>query len=393
MAKDISNMLNGIDEDTAQILNNFFTMANEAKNAGVELSGETQLQLDTILTLFESLPPEMQEQGRQLLAGLMQGMTDENGNAIDTTNMTCQELVDTAREVFDVNSPSRVFAEIGTNIGLGLSQGIEGIMPSVTETMETSLSGLVTSAQEFNLDGVSQNVTAMYNGTVSLLTQMGDSSGTILANMQKTIISIIQSIMIISIMDFKNMKSQVIIIVQIMSANVVSTMSRMKSGIDGLDLYSSGINIMNGLINGMESKRAVLVTTAQSIAQTVKSTMDHALDIHSPSKELYKTGVYTGQGQINGMKSTLPEIQRTADKMGQTAIPDDNDRYVPSVSSTTYSRSTSSENNTYAPVFNLTISGTNDDRAMARKVKKWIAETLEETFSSYESKNSPVREV
>ena len=35
MAKDISNMLNGIDEDTAQTLNNFFTMANEAKNAAI----------------------------------------------------------------------------------------------------------------------------------------------------------------------------------------------------------------------------------------------------------------------------------------------------------------------------------------------------------------------
>jgi len=41
----------------------------------------------------------------------------------------------------------------------------------------------------------------------------------------------------------------------------------------------------------------------------------------------------------------------------------------------------------------LTISGTNDDRTMARKVKKWISEALEETFLSYESKNATVREV
>lgn len=51
------------------------------------------------------------------------------------------------------------------------------------------------------------------------------------------------------------------------------------------------------------------------------------------------------------------------------------------------------EYNSYSPQFNLTISGTSDDRAMARKVKRWINESIEETFSSFSSKNPKLREV
>lgn len=381
------------DQETTQSLNNYFMTLNEAKNKGVTVSDDLKQQADTILTPFENLPPELQETGKQILAGLLQGMTDENGNVIDTTNMTCQELVEAAREAFDVHSPSRVFAEIGTNIGLGLLQGISLIMPVVTAAVTTNMMGLVTSASGFNLDSMGESAENISETVILAFSNMNKVSCQHMSGMQKSVVLISKLMSTTVIVNLKTMSVQAVIIVQSMSVSIVSTMSQMKSSIDGLDLYSTGVNVMNGLINGMESRRGGLISTAQSIAQTVKNTMNNALDIHSPSRELYKTGVYTGLGQINGMKSTLPEIQQTADKMGQTAIPDDNNRYAPSASPATYSRSTTSENHTYSPTFNLTISGTNDDRTMARKVKKWISEALEETFSSYESKNATVREV
>lgn len=393
MVKDITNMFLNLDNQSAQSLNNYFMTLNEAKNKGVTVSDDLKQQADTILTPFENLPPELQETGKQILAGLLQGMTDENGNVIDTTNMTCQELVEAAREAFDVHSPSRVFAEIGMNIGLGLLQGISLIMPVVTAAVTTNMMGLVTSASGFNLDSMGESAENISETVILAFSNMNKVSCQHMSGMQKSVVLISKLMSTTVIVNLKTMSVQAVIIVQSMSVSIVSTMSQMKSSIDGLDLYSTGVNVMNGLINGMESRRGGLISTAQSIAQTVKNTMNNALDIHSPSRELYKTGVYTGLGQINGMKSTLPEIQQTADKMGQTAIPDDNNRYTPSASPATYSRSTTSENHTYSPTFNLTISGTNDDRTMARKVKKWISEALEETFSSYESKNATVREV
>lgn len=390
--KNIRTTFASFDQETTQSLNNYFMTLNEAKNNGITVSDDLKQQADTILMSFENLPPEFQETGKQILAGLLQGMTDENGNVIDTTNMTCQELVEAAREAFDVHSPSRVFAEIGTNIGLGLLQGISLIMPVVTAAVTTNMMGLVTSASGFNLDSMGEGAENMSETVILAFANMNTVSCQHMSGMQKTVILISKLMSTTVIVNLKTMSVQAVVTVQMMSVSIVSTMSQMKSSIDGLDLYSTGINVMNGLINGMESRRGGLISTAQSIAQTVKNTMNNALDIHSPSRELYKTGVYTGLGQINGMKDTLPEIQQTANNMADASIPE-NDKYTPSSSPTTYSRSTTSENHTYSPTFNLTISGTSDDRTMARKVKKWISEALDETFSSYESKNATVREV
>lgn len=49
------------------------------------------------------------------------------------------------------------------------------------------------------------------------------------------------------------------------------------------------------------------------------------------------------------------------------------------------------EHNTYSPQFTLHINGTNDDREMARKVKRWIAEAMTEMFESMAS--NEIREV
>lgn len=57
------------------------------------------------------------------------------------------------------------------------------------------------------------------------------------------------------------------------------------------------------------------------------------------------------------------------------------------------STTTVAEYNTYSPNFTLNISGTGDDRAMARKVKAWIAEALEDMFDTFESKNPQTQEV
>ncbi len=65
-------------------------------------------------------------------------------------------------------------------------------------------------------------------------------------------------------------------------------------------------------------------------------------------------------------------------------------QYTPSSS---VACSSTSESNTYAPSFSIHISGTGDDRAMARKVKRWIAEAWDEMLEKYESKTPQTQKV
>lgn len=82
--------------------------------------------------------------------------------------------------------------------------------------------------------------------------------------------------------------------------------------------------------------------------------------------------------------------------VGTVTIPDQShpmNLYYTPESSYTGGRSNVTENNTYAPVFNLTISGSNSDRATERKVKRWIQEAMDEVFDSMARKNPRLQEV
>lgn len=118
---------------------------------------------------------------------------------------------------------------------------------------------------------------------------------------------------------------------------------------------------------------------------------------------------YRGVGYANGGVATTPSIfgedgaemaiplgrdkrkralslwAQTGDMLGLSAFTPENsgDEYV----------SNSTEYNTYSPQFTININGTNDDRTMARKVKRWISESLEEFVDEVDRSSPKLREV
>lgn len=122
------------------------------------------------------------------------------------------------------------------------------------------------------------------------------------------------------------------------------------------------------------------------------------------------TKAYQGHGYANGGIATKPSIfgesgaemaiplsaskrERAIGLWSETGEMLGLSSYTPESAPASYQNNTVTEENYYSPQFNLTISGTNDDRTMSRKVKKWIAEALDETFDSMARKNPKVREV
>lgn len=157
-------------------------------------------------------------------------------------------------------------------------------------------------------------------------------------------------------------------------------------------MYSSGQNIMRGVNSGMLSMRGTLIATAQSMASAIQKAFDVKLDIHSPSREGFKSGAFVGEGIDLGMQSKIPDLQATASRMGSASLPFAS-RYSPTTDGGTVTNNrTSSEYTSIAPVFNLNVSGTSDDRATARKVKRWVNEAIQDVFDSMERKSYVTRE-
>lgn len=90
-----------------------------------------------------------------------------------------------------------------------------------------------------------------------------------------------------------------------------------------------------------------------------------------PSKRMRALSLYRQAGQSLGLSSYTPENSM--------------DSY--------YSGSNRTEYNTYSPQFSITVNGAEDARATERKVRRWVKESLAETFDNMSSKNPKLREV
>ena len=150
------------------------------------------------------------------------------------------------------------------------------------------------------------------------------------------------------------------------------------------DFFNSGVFIMQGLNNGLLSMKGTLISTASSIASAIKNEINSALDINSPSGVTEESGYWTGMGQVKGMLKTLPKIKAAAGEVGTASIPYGTP-YSPESSTTT---STYNESSVYtiSPSFNLNISGSGSDRELESKVKRFVAEGINEVFESLERK-------
>lgn len=121
------------------------------------------------------------------------------------------------------------------------------------------------------------------------------------------------------------------------------------------------------------------------------------------------TKAYQGHGYANGGIANKPSIFGEDGK--EMAIPLSKDKrkrglnlwaqtgemlgvnlpaYSPEDSGTTVNNN--NETNNYSPVFNLTVNNSGDDRTMARKIKTWISEAIDETFDAM-SRKTPVKQM
>jgi phage-related protein len=82
-------------------------------------------------------------------------------------------------------------------------------------------------------------------------------------------------------------------------------------------LFSAGGDLVDGFINGIQSRIGSAVSAARNLASSAKSAVEGFLDINSPSKVFYQIGVFVGKGFVNGMTSTAASIQSTADKLAK----------------------------------------------------------------------------
>ncbi|MFV0518487.1 MAG: hypothetical protein ACK5MV_13925 [Aminipila sp.] len=87
-----------------------------------------------------------------------------------------------------------------------------------------------------------------------------------------------------------------------------------------IDLYDCGTNAMQGFVNGLNAMKSSVMSVANGIAQSVKTTINSALDIHSPSRVMEETGEYTGQGLVVGINKTLDSVRAASNDLSNCTM-------------------------------------------------------------------------
>lgn len=160
-------------------------------------------------------------------------------------------------------------------------------------------------------------------------------------------------------------------------------------------MINSGVEMMNGLIKGLNSKRSAVLATATSIARAAATAINQALDINSPSGITTESGKDTGMGLVVGMKSMKGKVTEAAQGLSTataTATTPSINKYTPSSSSVS-NTNTKNVTNNFNPQFTLNMNGASATQSNKRKVKQWVKESIQETFESMGRTNPELCEV
>lgn len=85
------------------------------------------------------------------------------------------------------------------------------------------------------------------------------------------------------------------------------------------DMNAIGMNAMEGLKVGLESKRGELMGLASEIANEIAATIAAALQVNSPSKVTTRIGEFVGDGVVVGMDNRIKAVGDSAKNLAVTA--------------------------------------------------------------------------
>lgn len=94
---------------------------------------------NAVVSFFKSVPKQMVEIGKNIVMGLWEGIKAMASWIGDKVSGFVGGIVDGVKGILGIHSPSRVFAGIGQNMALGLGQGFEKQMQSVTAGIQNAI--------------------------------------------------------------------------------------------------------------------------------------------------------------------------------------------------------------------------------------------------------------
>lgn len=251
-----------------------------------------------LLTAVENQQDALTETGSELgtamIDGVAQEFEDGSKSLASAEESMVSALADPAdgallalKESLEIGSPSQVWArEIGWWIFMGVMQGLWNIEDAAEheEVLAQCMLAMITYAKEW-VDAFGME--KLHAIGVKMTNYIVDNVG----GMQSGV-------------PVQNLKSCMDNLSEIACTQLESHKD---------DFYEVGVNLIQGLIDGMGSMETQLINTAVSLAEAASAAAKTALGEASPSKLWATFGVYAVEGLILGMQSQETNLEVTAE--------------------------------------------------------------------------------
>ena len=280
--------------------------------------------------------------GKSLTEGLSNGILESTDHVVTATTDMSEAVVDTAKGVLDINSPSKVFEEIGkytmeglalgiTNNANLLSAALEQVIPAAMSAVEKSITTALDGIEKSFSTGfgnVAKEVnSAMSNTSKSIAGGLSSIKATVsseinavsaavrngLTTIKSVFSSDINAILTVTRSGFGSIRC---IISSEMSSAVSSARNAASSIVSALNIHAAmranGVYAMSGFRSGLIDGAASVYAKAREIANNVAATIRNALRISSPSRVFMEIGKYTMEGFGLGMENMQPYLGEIA---------------------------------------------------------------------------------
>lgn len=282
--------------------------------------------------------------GADTINGYTKGIDNNLSNVVTTAKAIGKTAEETTKGYLGIQSPSRLFTEIGEYTIQGFTQGImkeqvnlgtvmrltmQATAKIATDTMQNELSQLTiintnafSGLSQATLTGMTgiNNVITNAMATTKLITGTNLSQILLLTIQNLTSLKAQYSLNFIEIIN--DTRTKMGSVKAVVSSDINALKTSFNSGMNQIvqvtkrgmssvvstcniynEMYEKGQNAGEGFKSGLSSKEASIYATANAIAENVVRTITKALDIHSPSRVMLELGQYTMQGFGKGLEN------------------------------------------------------------------------------------------
>lgn len=293
-AAELAVMVNMTDEEMKQ----YEDALERGAKAGMQgVAAETGLGVDEVAetlgvfaseipqTLREQMEAEMPSVGAAIPEGMKVGIEEGKEDSIDAAREMMKQLIEASKNEAGVNSPSRVYKEMGGHLIDGLVLGVEGKQSNAVTAMQKVLQ-----AMQKAVDSESKNMSKSFDQIVT----GADSSLSKLPNVANKSMAAMES-------QFKSGARTSQSTMRNLSNQLVQAFSRTPN-----QMQNVGRNSMNSLDTGLRSRQSAVQTTASQTHTRIIQAFNR-----TPS-QLQTVGRNSMTGLNNGLRSNQGSAISTA---------------------------------------------------------------------------------